>query len=160
MNKGSVPTAFAAIVVIALCFVGYMFIKDSVNQKKEQRLAAEASEIGELPRVKVSIDGNIYYAKLESNKTAKSFVDSLPLNISMNTNDSYSKKGLVVTKYVTAAAKQKAIKAGDIMLSGESEIIIFYKDFKSSDKYSKIGHIDNLGFIDGEQVKVYFNKVD
>lgn len=160
MNKGSsVPTAIAALVVIAICFVGFMYIKDNVNMKRESAKEAEAKEIGELPRIKVSIAGKVYYAKLESNKTAKSFLENLPLSIDMKDDNNYSKKGYAYVKFVSTARKLKKVKAGDIVLSGESVVVVFFKDCNTNDKYSIIGHIDNIDYIEEKELRIGFSEV-
>ena len=61
---------------------------------------------------------------------------------------------------MTEAKKLGKIEAGDILLSGDSYVIIATKSFKSSDKYTKIGHIQNLGDIPAGNIKVIIKKVE
>ena len=160
MNKGSVPTAIAAIVVIVIFFVGYMYIRDNYEQTKANNNSNEASQIGELPKIRVIVSGKVYTARLESNKTAKSFLENLPLSMRMKTNDAYSKIGYTYVKFSPSASKIKKVQAGDIVLMGESEVILFFKDCNPNEKYSRIGHVDNLDFIEADQVTVGFSKID
>ena len=56
----------------------------------------------------------------------------------------------------------KNIKKGDVMLFGNSCLVIFYKSFTTSYSYTKIGYIENSNDIEkvlGEStVKVLFEK--
>ncbi len=44
------------------------------------------------------------------------------------------------------------------MLYGNNCLVIFYKSFKTSDSYTKIGHIENLSDLGNRNITVEFKK--
>lgn len=161
MNKEStVPTAIAFIGFILVCAFCYMMIKDNVAKRNEEREIEEIKEIGTLEDVRVNISGNIYTASIESNNAAKSFLTHLPLEIEMKDLDGNQKRGYTYFKLTTESKKMKKVEIGDILISGDSYVIIATKTFKTSDKYTKLGHIQNLGDLPKGTVQTYISKIE
>ena len=91
----------------------------------------------------ITINGKKFNAEFYNNKTARAFKTHMPATYKMaklNGNEIY--------KYVNydpprKAKKVKKVHKGDIMLYGSDCIVIFYKSFKTSYSYTKIGKITN-----------------
>ena len=161
MNKDStVPTAIAFIGFIIVAVFCFIVIKDNIDKKAIEKQEQESSEVGKLDNVSVKISGTPYIAYIESNKAAKSFLSHLPLEIEMNDINENEKRGYTYFKLSTSAKKLGKVEIGDILISGDSYIIIATKTFKTSDKYTKIGHIQNLGDLPSGIVQVYMNKIE
>ena len=161
MNKEStVPTAIAFIGLILVAVFCFIIIRDSVIQKREERKEQETKEVGKLPDIKVYIDGVYYTAISESTKAAESFLNQLPLDIEMTDLNENEKRGYTYFKLTTEARKLGKVEIGDILLSGDSYIVLATKTFKSSQKYTKIGHIQNLGDIASGKIKVFISKME
>ena len=91
----------------------------------------------------IKINNKDYSVILENNETVKALTEKLPMTINMselNGNEKYY--------YLPDSLPQKSenigtVKTGDIMLFGDNCLVIFYKSFKTSYRYTKIGHIEN-----------------
>ena len=108
---------------------------DTVNEKKSDNF---------MNNIKVTINGKVWEAKLENNETTRAFLKYLPKEFNMselNGNEKYIYMDITLP---TNSYNPSYINAGDIMLFGDNCLVIFYKSFKTSYSYTKIGHIDNL----------------
>ena len=93
--------------------------------------------------MQVSISNHNYKVILEENSTAKALLDKLPLTLDMgdlNDNEKYTNLSFSLP---TKSENVRHIKAGDIMLFGDNCLVIFYKNFTTSYRYTRIGHIEN-----------------
>ena len=159
MNKDStVPTAVAFIGILSIAVFCFFVVRNKVNQNKLEKEEQESREVGKLADIKISIGGVTYTAISESNKAVESFLEHLPLELEMNDSSNGLKRGYTYFKLTTAAKKLGKIEAGDVLLSGDSYVLIATKSFKSSDKYTKIGHINNLGSIPNGPVRAVIIK--
>ncbi len=108
--------------------------------------------------VRVSIDGKDYTINLENNETTKSFVNMLPLELTMNELNGNEKYVYIDTILPVKEYNPKIINAGDVMLYGNNCLVIFYKTFETSYSYTKIGHIDNLDNLGNGNINIKFEK--
>ena len=129
-----------------------------VENHKIEAAAKVAESVGDLGTIKVSINGKTYDAKIESNNTAKEFLDILPLSLSMTDSEGNRKYSYMYSGLNTNTLKIKDMQAGDIALSGNSTVVVFYKSTKSSGKFIKIGHIDGLPDLGNGSASVSFTK--
>ena len=91
----------------------------------------------------ITVNGKKFNAEFYNNRTAKAFMTHLPATYKMkklNGNEIYKYVGYVLPG---KAKKVKKVHKGDIMLYGSDCIVIFYKTFKTSYSYTKIGRITN-----------------
>ena len=159
MNKDStVPTAVAFIGILAIAAFCFFVIRNKVNQNNLEKEEQESREVGKLANLKVAIGGVSYTATSESTKAVESFLNQLPLELEMNDSGNGLKRGYTYFKLATSAKKLGTIEAGDILLSGDSYVLIATKTFKSSDKYTKIGHISNLKNVPSGPVRAIITK--
>ena len=161
MNKEStIPTAIAFIGFICVAVFCFFIIKDNVVKKSEEKRNQETQEVGKLDDIRININGVSYTAVSESTKAAESFLTHLPLEIEMTDLNENEKRGYTYFKLTTEARKLGKIEIGDILLSGDSYVIIATKTFKSSQKYTKIGHIQNLGNVPNGTIKTFISKIE
>ncbi len=93
--------------------------------------------------INVVVGNKVFTATLENNEISKKFISMLPLEINMielNGNEKYYNldKELPTNSY-----NPKKINSGDIMLYGNKCLVLFYKTFKTSYSYTKLGSINN-----------------
>ena len=110
----------------------------------------------------IKANNKIFKVVFEDNKTVKSLTQKLPITLEMsdlNNNEKYCYLDFILP---TDAESVKNIKKGDIMLFGNSCLVIFYKSFKTSYSYTRIGHIENSNDIEQvlgkSTVEVIFEK--
>ena len=124
--------------------------------------AVYAQQTGNSQKMNIQIDNKTFTVIVENNKTVKELYQKLPITLEMsdlNNNEKYCYLNFTLP---TDAESVKNIKKGDVMLFGNSCLVIFYKSFTTSYSYTKIGYIENSNDIEkvlGEStVKVLFEK--
>ena len=111
-------------------------------------LASNATESnGDRPAttntMKIIIGSNTFTATLDGNPTVDALKPMLPLTIEMTELNGNEKYFELPTKLPVAAAKPGTIQAGDLMLWQSNTLVLFYKSFRTSYSYTRIGRIDN-----------------
>lgn len=94
--------------------------------------------------VKVKVGTKTFNGVLYDNPTSKALMKRMPVSYRMsdlNKNEKY--KYLSYTLPTNEKAVRR-IKAGDIMLYGDDCLVVFYKSFKTSYKYTPVGRITNV----------------
>ena len=89
----------------------------------------------------IKAGGYNFTAILEDNATAHSFMELCPITLNMSELNGNEKYYYLDESLPTNASNPGTINAGDIMLYGNSCIVVFYKTFNTSYSYTKIGHI-------------------
>ena len=140
--------------ILITIFLTACSVSNEINIKDEARENKNMNEIT------LKINDNDYNIILEDNETVSDFINYMPLNLSMNElngNEYYS--------YLDFALKNNPeninnIKAGDVMLYGNNCIVIFYKSFTTTYKYTRIGHIDSIDNLEQDlnSGKIIFSK--
>lgn len=102
----------------------------------------------------ININNKNYIAKLEDNETVQEFIKLLPLELTMTDLNQNEKYVYLDIKLPTNPYNPDRINKGDIMLYGNNCLVIFYKDFDTTYKYTKIGHIDNLEYFNTNNINV------
>ena len=96
----------------------------------------------------IKVNNKIFKIVLEDNKTVKSLTQKLPIKLEMSDLHSNEKYCYLDFTLSTNSENIKNIKKGDVMLFGNSCLVIFYKSFTTSYSYTKIGHIETPADID------------
>lgn len=93
--------------------------------------------------IKISMNGEEYNVTLEDNKTAREFVDRLPLSIKMNELNGNEKYYYFEEPLSSNASNIGTVNKGDILLYGDDCLVIFYESLNTSYSYTRIGKIEN-----------------
>ena len=129
---------FATILSLILIFsVGCSAEKVS----EEKNSVVEESEM----KIKILVGEKVFDAILENNPSTQEIMKKLPLEVEMtelNGNEKYYKFG---EKFPSNDKKIDEIRVGDLMLYDSSYLVIFYKNFSTSYKYTRLGKIENPG---------------
>ena len=105
--------------------------------------AVYAQQTGNSQKMNIQIDNKTFTVIVENNKTVKELYQKLPITLEMldlNNNEKYCYLDFTLP---TDSKSVKNIKKGDVMLFGNSCLVIFYKSFTTSYSYTKIGYIEN-----------------
>ena len=98
----------------------------------------------EVYSMKIIIGNEQFAATLYDTETAQAFAKLLPLTLDMSELNGNEKYNYLPTTLPTKTERVDKINAGDIMLYGNSCIVLFYKSFSTSYSYTKIGKIDDV----------------
>src|SRR3954469_8499394 len=93
--------------------------------------------------MKITIGSKTFSATLDDNPTVDALKPMLPLTAEMTELNGNEKYFDLPKKFPVAAAKPGAIHAGDLMLWQSNPLVLFYKSFRTSYSYTRIGRIDN-----------------
>lgn len=94
--------------------------------------------------IKITINSQIFTATLSENETAKAFVKILPMTINMTELNGNEKYYDLPNSLPTNSSNPQTIKNGDFMLYGSRTLVLFYKTFSTSYRYTKLGTIDDI----------------
>ena len=78
---------------------------------------------------------------LEDNPTARAFVQLLPATLDMIELNGNEKHARLPRSLPTNAVQPGTIRTGDVLLYGSDTLVVFYKTFRSSYSYTRIGRI-------------------
>ena len=149
-RSNTVPTAIAFIVFVGLIIGGFIYLKNLVNSNREETQENTINDIGSLPDIQIKLNGIYYRAKPVISYATQNFMKKFPMTVQMSDESSNQKKGCVYDKFEGDSDKPKNAVRGDLLLYGDSCVVIVTSDFAAYGKYRKIGHIDNIdGLPDG-----------
>lgn len=94
-------------------------------------------------QIRIIIGNASFTASLEDNATTKAFKASLPITVNMTEQAGNEKFYYLPTALPTSTVTPGTIFAGDLMLWGNSCLVLFYETFSSPYSYTRIGKIDN-----------------
>lgn len=104
--------------------------------------------------MKLILNNVSYMVTLEDNDTAKALVNLLPLDLTMrelNGNEKY----VYLPNHLPSDPKEIAtIKRGDLMLYGTNCLVLFYKSFKTTFPYTKIGRVENFKRLSDKSIQI------
>jgi hypothetical protein len=94
-------------------------------------------------QMKIKIGTQTFTATLADNATATAFKALLPMTVAMvelNGNEKYVD---LPSNLPANASNPGTIQNGDLMLYGANTLVLFYKSFSTSYRYTKLGRIDD-----------------
>ena len=91
--------------------------------------------------MKVIIGSSEYPATLSEGKAGQAFAALLPMSLDMKELNGNEKYHYLSSSLPSSASNPGTIEAGDIMLFGSDCVVVFYKSFKTSYSYTRIGKI-------------------
>ena len=126
----------------------------TIEELIKQGLEVVEEEIEVKDKMTLVIDDINYNVLLEDNETVQELLKMLPLNMEMQELNNNEKYYYLTKSLPTDSSVPSKISKGDLYLYGDDCLVLFYKDFKTTYKYTKIGHIANLKDLDNNNLKV------
>lgn len=128
---------------------------------EEKNSAVEKVEVLDM-KIKISVGENVFDATLENNESAREFIKKLPLEIEMTELNGNEKYYRFAENFPSADKNIGKIQVGDLMLYNSNYLVIFYKNFSTSYKYTRLGKIDNpqnlSEILGNDNIRVRFGK--
>ena len=115
----------------------------SVASDKQEVTTAEQHEEKEANGMQIAVGDKQFPVNLESSDTVTALTEMLPLTLDMSELNGNEKYYYLDTSLPSSPEKVGHISEGDIMLYGDSCLVVFYKSFDTSYTYTRIGHIDD-----------------
>ena len=97
----------------------------------------------ETETMQMKIGNKEYSVVLQDNNTTKALQEILPMTVKMSEFNGNEKYYHFRETLPSKPEHIGQIKTGDIMLFGDDCLVVFYKDFKTTYSYTRIGHIKN-----------------
>lgn len=137
MSNSRRITLFAAGMLAGLTGCGTTSPQQAAVHQEKPRTESKSKEM------KVTIGKQAFTATLDDSPAATEFRAMLPLTLDMselNCNEKYSR---LPTPLPTDAADPGMIRNGDLMLWGADTLVLFYKGFRTTYRYTRLGRIDD-----------------
>ena len=119
----------------------FSFEKKEIILKQEKNSVESEEKMNK--NVSLQVNGKTFKITLEENETTEELTKGLPLKMIMNELNGNEKYYDLNTMLPSNPTKVEEIKTGDVMLYNNNCLVIFYKDFKTTYSYTRIGKIEN-----------------
>lgn len=120
---------------------GYKALQTPIKETKDN---TEQISENEENKVIITVGDKEFNAVFYKNETTDALIKKLPITVSMKDLNSNEKYNYFDEAFPKNSEKVGSIDAGDIMLYGDSCVVLFYKSFNTSYSYTKIGYIENI----------------
>jgi hypothetical protein len=94
-------------------------------------------------KMRITIGSMTFTATLEDNPTVTKLKRLLPMTVEMTELNGNEKYYHLSTRLPADAISPGKIQNGDILLYGDNSLVLFYKTFKTSYSYTRLGRIDD-----------------
>ncbi len=98
--------------------------------------------------MKLKISDRVCEVNVTDNSASRALLKRLPLIIEMHELNGNEKHGELDAALPTAAISPDTIQKGDVMLWGDTTLVLFYKTFKTHYSYTKIGRLSDPSCLD------------
>lgn len=113
---------------------------DTVSTTQQNSNAEEGHDMF---KIEIVVGERIFYATLYDNEAAKKLLAMLPLTLDMSELNGNEKYYYLDTDLPADASRPSGIKSGDLMLYGNSCLVLFYESFSTSYSYTPLGCIND-----------------
>jgi hypothetical protein len=94
-------------------------------------------------QMRIKIGSDTFTATLYDNATATAFKALLPMTVTMSELNGNEKYYDLKGNLPANAANPATIQNGDLMLYGSNTLVLFYKSFSTSYRYTRLGRIND-----------------
>lgn len=119
-------------------------VQSESSSFRSEVTTSEQQEEKEADGMQIIIGDKQFSVTLESSDTVTALTEMLPLTLDMSELNGNEKYYYLDTALPSAPEKIGHISEGDIMLYGDSCLVVFYESFDTSYTYTRIGHIDDI----------------
>ena len=94
-------------------------------------------------KIRIQVGDHFFTASLQEGPATKSFLKMLPFTMGMHDLNANEKFGDLPKNLPTQVVVPDGIEAGDIMLFGQNTLVLFYRSFRTTYGYTRIGKVDD-----------------
>jgi len=115
------------------------------GQTMTKNVAEVLSEEGQNSRIAatITVGDQSFQAYLYDNETVRALTEQFPSTITMNELNGNEKYHYLDTALPTNTEQIGRIHTGDLMLYGSDCLVLFYEDFHTSYRYTRLGYVEN-----------------
>ncbi|MFD0725237.1 cyclophilin-like fold protein [Lysobacter brunescens] len=95
-------------------------------------------------RMQMTIGAHAFTVELADTAAARAFAARLPFTLDMAELNGNEKHADIHPALPVDAQRPGTIRAGDVMLYGANTIVVFYRTFPSSYRYTWLGRVQNI----------------
>lgn len=104
---------------------------------------AEDEEEPTVLKLEISAGERTFSATLYDNAAARTLLELLPMTLDMSELNGNEKYHYLDTTLPTDPGRPAGIRTGDIMLYGDSCLVLFYQSFSTTYSYTVLGRVDD-----------------
>ncbi len=146
------------IIIIVCCLFLIVGCDNKQNNNQVTENKTDNNIEKENNKMIITINNKEYEIILEDNPTTNKLMELLPIDIKMSDLNENEKYVYLNDTFPTDEKPVKDINKGDVMLYGDNCLVIFYKSFKTSYSYTRIGHIKDLEDLTNDSITVKLRK--
>ena len=102
-----------------------------------------AEEENAVKKIEIVVGNDTFSATLYDNAAAAALGKLLPMTLNMRELNGNEKYYYLESSLPADPTVPEGIRAGDLMLYGDSCIVLFYESFSTAYSYTPLGHIDD-----------------
>lgn len=120
----------------------------------------EEGEVQDMIPLTIRVGEREYSAVLYDNETTRALAAKFPMTVIMDEMNGNEKYHYLSGSLPTDTKSVGSIRTGDLMLYGSNCLVLFYEDFRTSYRYTRLGYVENpeglAGALGGGSVQVTF----
>lgn len=93
--------------------------------------------------INIQVGDRYFKGKIFDTPAGNSFLNQLPLSLSMSDLNSNEKYCYLPERLPANSQNIDRIKTGDLMLFGSECLVLFYENFNTPYRYTKLGYVEN-----------------
>lgn len=114
-----------------------------VKTRVVQETAQNQTEEEDMVPVTILAGGRQFEATLLNNASTQALIAQMPLTVTMSEMNGNEKYYYLPASLPTQTQSIGAIHTGDLMLFGSDCLVLFYEDFRTSYRYTRLGSVSN-----------------
>ena len=118
-------------------------VSETVPEPAKSETFEDVPAAEETVAITLTVREQAFSAVLLDNETAKEFAAMLPMTLDMSELNGNEKYFYMDDSLPTNAEQPGQIHTGDLMLYGDSCLVLFYETFSSGYSYTRLGHVDD-----------------
>ena len=95
-------------------------------------------------KIEIQAGGETFRAVLSDSPSGRALAEQLPMTVTMRELNGNEKFYDLAEALPTDTKEIGSIHAGDLMLYGPDCLVLFYKDFKTTYSYTKLGRVTDV----------------